>query len=363
MARVDNLAHAVVGAALGRAVAGRKVPAAGWIGAVAANAPDWTELFLGFRPFRGALAYYTFHRGITHSLLGAAVETVAITAVLWALFTVLHRRRAIQPVSLAPLVILVAVAVCSHVYMDWQGSYGLRPWLPWSARWYYADWVAIADPMFWLIPLVGLAWGAERHWRDLVPFVLLAGLILYADLMADTASGWLRWSCVALVVLGAVGWVRHWFGVAARGQAAVLSLALLAGYAGAQAVASEAAKGAARDAAAARFGAGASWAALTRVGTPFEWDPIYASRDTVAGPDWALPRHLDDPRVQRALRETVGGRALSGFARFLAAEVDSGPHGVRVTLRDTRYARTGTSGWAVVTVPLPAAPRPGMAAR
>jgi hypothetical protein len=137
----------------------------------------------------------------------------------------------------------------------------------------------------------------------------------------------------------------------------------LAGYAGAQAVASGAAKAAARDAAVARFGASTTWAALTRVGTPFEWDPIYASRDTVAGRDWALPRHLDDPRVQRALRETVGGRALSAFARFLAAEVDSDPHGVRVTLRDTRYARTGTFGWAVVTVPLPAAPRPGVAAR
>ena len=83
---------------------------------------------------------------------------------------------------------------------------------------------AIVDPMFWLIPLVGLAWGAERHWRDLVPFVLLAGLILCADLMADTASGWLRWSCVALVALGAVGWVRQWFGVAARRQVAALSL-------------------------------------------------------------------------------------------------------------------------------------------
>ncbi len=360
---MDNLAHAVVGAALGRAVAGRKVPAAGWIGAVVANAPDWTELFLGFRPFRGALAYYTYHRGVTHSFLGAAVETVAITGALWGLFTFLHRRWGIQPVSPGTLLTVVAVTVCSHLYMDWQGSYGVRPWLPWCARWYYADWVAIADPMFWLIPLVGLAWGAERHWRDLVPFVLLAGLILFADLMATTASAWLRWSCVTLVTLGAVGWVRHWYGVAARRQVAALSLALLAAYAGAQAVASGAAKGAVQRAAVARFGADASWAALTRVGTPFEWEPIYASRDTVAGRDWTLPRHLDDPQVQRALRETVGGRALSAFARFLAAEVDSGPHGALVTLRDTRYARTGMAGWAVVTVPLPPSPRPTGAAR
>jgi len=47
---------------------------------------------------------------------------------------------------------------------DWQGSYGLRPFLPWNPTWYYADWVAVVDPFFWLLPLIALAWGAERHW-------------------------------------------------------------------------------------------------------------------------------------------------------------------------------------------------------
>jgi membrane-bound metal-dependent hydrolase YbcI (DUF457 family) len=355
---VDNLAHSLVGAALGRAVAGRKVPAAGWIGAIAANAPDWTEVFLGFRPNRGALAYYTLHRGITHSFLGAAVETVAITLALWGLFAFRQRRRGALPVSFPMLAALVTVTVWSHVYMDWQGSYGVRAWLPWSHRWYYADWVAIADPMFWIIPLLGLAWGSERHWRDLTPFVLVAGLIVWAAVEADRASAWVRWCCVALPALGALGWVRHWFGVAARRQIAALSLAVLGVYALAQAIASVPAKAAVHRTAVARFGPSVTWAALTRVGTPFEWEPIFASRDTVAGPAWAEPRHLDDPRVQWALRETVGGRALLGFARFLAADVDSGPHGVMVTLRDARYAHIGTRGWAVVTVPLPPAPRP-----
>jgi len=43
---MDNLAHTLVGAALGRAIAGRELPAAGWIGAIAGNAPDWAELVL-----------------------------------------------------------------------------------------------------------------------------------------------------------------------------------------------------------------------------------------------------------------------------------------------------------------------------
>lgn len=340
----------MVGAALGRAVAGRRVPAAGWIGAVAANAPDWTEPLLGFRPFRGSLGYYTLHRGITHSFIGAAVESAAITGVLWGLFAL--RRRRIGAVSLLTLGALVTLAVWSHVYMDWQGSYGLRPWLPWSGRWYYADWVAIVDPLFWIIPLVALAWGAERHWMALTPVLLLAGFVLWAEFIwrPNVLAPWVRAVSAALVVLGAVGWVRHWFGVAGRRSAAAWSLAVLAAYAGMQAVASGPVKAEVHREAVARFGPGATWAALTRVGAPFQWEPIYASHDSVAGPGWVLPRHLDDARVRRVLQRTMEGRALSGFARFLAAEVDSTRRDVVVTLRDARYARTGAHGWGVLTV-------------
>lgn len=349
---MDNLAHAVVGAALGRAVVGRKVPAAGWIGAVAANAPDWTEPLLGFRPFRGSLGYYTLHRGITHSFIGAAVESAAITGVLWGLLILLRRR--IGAVSLLTLGALVTLTVWSHVYMDWQGSYGLRPWLPWSGRWYYADWVAIVDPLFWILPLVGLAWGAARHWMALTPVLLAAGFVLWAEFIwrPNVPAPWLRAVSVALVALGVVGWVRHWFGVAGRRSAAAWSLAVLAGYAAMQAVASGPAKARVHREAVARFGPGATWAALTSVGSPFRWEAVYASRDSVAGRGWAVPRHLDDVHVQAALRQTAAGRAMEGFARFLAGEVDSTPSPV-VRLRDVRYARTAMSGWGVVTVPLP----------
>lgn len=356
---MDNLAHALVGAAIGRAVGGRKAPAAGWIGAVAANAPDWSEPLLGFNPLRRSVAFYTLHRGITHSCLGAALETLGITLVLWVTFGLLQRRGVLAAVSLPALAAVVTAAVWSHLYMDWQGSYGLRPWLPWSDRWYYADWVAIVDPFFWLVPLVGLAWGAERHWRDLTPVVLVGGFVLWAEFAArpGVAAGWLRGASVGLVALGTIGWMRHWFGVAGRRRIAALSLAALAVYAGAQAIASVPVKAAVRRAAEARFGPAATWAALTRVGHPFAWQPIYASGDSVAGPEWSVPRHLGDVRVQRSLRESSGGRALGGFARFLAAEVDTTATGVVVRLRDVRYARTATSGWGVVTVTLPVASR------
>jgi inner membrane protein len=350
---VDNLAHALVGAALGRAVAGRRVPAAGWIGAVAANAPDWAEFLIGFRPDRGSFQYYDLHRGVTHSFLGAMLETLGIIAVLIAVFALQKRRRRLT-VPFGPLVILVTVCVFSHLYLDWQGSYGLRPFLPWSGRWYYADGVAIVDPLFWLLPLVGLAWGAERHWRDLIPIALVAALVVVLLNLAGGVAGWLRLSCYAILVVGAVGWVRYWFGFALRQQAAAYVLILLALYAGAQGVVSIPVQAAARRAATARFGPEAYGAALTRPGTPFRWSRFLTSPDSIAGTGWVIPRHLDDPRVQLALREEPAARTFADFARFLAAEVDSGAAGITVTLRDARFALPPATGWGVVTVRLTA---------
>jgi inner membrane protein len=349
---VDNLAHTLVGAALGRTIGGDKIPAAGWIGAVAANAPDWCEPVL-FRFDRASGAYYALHRGITHSLIGAAVETVAITLAIWGIF-VLTRRRA-PPRTLHPplLPLLVFLAVASHLYMDWQGSYGLRPFLPWNGRWYYGDWVAIADPVYWLVPLVALAWGAERHWRDLTPIVLIAGIVLWLVLTRDGVATWLRVTCVALVAACALGWIRSWFGWGRRRLIAVLALAVLALYTAAQAMASVSVKAAAQRVAMRRFGADAQWATLTEVGYPFTWTTLIASEDSVASATWTIARHLEDPAVREALRISAPARALEGFARFLAAEVDSSSHPPRVTLRDVRYALPPSRGWAVVTVPLP----------
>ena len=346
---MDNLAHVLVGAALGRAVAVRRVPASGWIGAIAANAPDWSE-FLIKRNLRGSVGYYGFHRSITHSFVGAVIETVGIAALVWVAVALSQRRRRI-PVSLGWIVALVGVTVLSHLYLDWQGSYGLRPLLPWSGRWYYADWVAIVDPLYWLIPLVALAWGAERHWRDLIPCVLLAALISVLLLLrAGEAATWLVVASYCCIAIGAVGWVAHWFGVARRQRAAAWAIALLAVYAGAQGIASRPAKRDAQRAAVERFGPLARSAVLTRIGTPFQWSPILASADSVAGPGWTIPRHLNDPWVRRALSESPNGRAFGDFARFLAAEVDSAPTGVAVTLRDARYALPPETGWGVITV-------------
>ncbi len=345
---MDNLAHTLVGAALGRAVAGREVPAAGWIGAIAGNAPDWAELLLK----RGE--FLVFHRGVTHSFVGATVEIVALTGLVALLERLWAHRAGVTPPAWRWVAACVTATVASHLYLDWQGSYGLRPFLPWSTQWYYADWVAIVDPFFWVVPLVALAWGARRHWAPaLVYLVTLVAVTMLVLWRHDLVAWWVPLAMVVCAAASVVGWTRHWFGVAGRRRAAAYGLVVLAAYAGVNAGASVAAKAQAHAAATQRFGPDARWAALTIVGRPFRWEALAASTDSVAGRGWTVARHLDHPAVRVALT-TSQGRSVAQFARFLAAAVDSSDGGMRVSLWDVRYHApgSGAGGWAAVQVRL-----------
>ena len=354
---MDNLAHTLVGAVLGRAVGGRELPAAGWIGAIAGNAPDWAELLLnpGLWTSRTPGEYLVYHRGITHSLVGAAVEIVVLSGLVTVLQRLWARRAGVPPPPWRWVAACVTATVASHLYLDWQGSYGLRPFLPWSATWYYADWVAIVDPFFWLVPLVALAWGARRHWAPaLVYFLTLAGVtMLVLWRYGDLVVWWVRVATVVFAAIGVVGWMRHWFGVAGRRRAAGYGLVVLAVYVAANAAVSVPVKAQTRAAAVQRFGPDASWAALTMLGRPFRWEALSASPDSVVGEGWVVARHLDHRAVRAALL-TPPGRAIAQFARFLAAAVDSSAGGVRVSLWDVRYHApgSGADGWANVRVRL-----------
>ena len=346
---MDNLAHTLVGAAIGRAVGGSAVARSGWLGAVAANVPDVAEL-LTVAPWP-RVQHLALHRGITHSLLGVVLETAALAAIVVLIDRA--RRRGQPPASGLRLLAVTAAAMASHPLMDWQGSYGLRPFLPWDGTWYYGDFVAIVDVWYWLIPLMALGWGERRHWLPLA-----AGLVIWlpttaAVLLLQAPATWIKVGWVVVSLVAAVGWIRHWLGPARAPLAAAGAVALLALYAGLQAAAAVPVKQELASVARRRFGPHATWAALTIPGRPFHWNRLLAGPDTVAGAGWAVARHLDAPLVQRALLETDGGRAIQTFARFLAADVDSSVHPPVVYLRDVRYAPPRSAGWASVTVTLP----------
>src|SRR5712691_5061021 len=183
---MDNIAHTLVGAALGRAVADRRASYPALIGAFAANLPDMLERVIApsGRPFD----YLTMHRAITHSLVGAAVQIALLTLAVGGAAAWWARRRGRDAPSWGWILALIATTVSSHLVMDWQGSYGLRPFLPWSGRWYYGDWVAIVDPFFWLVPLVALVWGERpRVWLLLLFGSALAGCVGLVVFYTDAA--------------------------------------------------------------------------------------------------------------------------------------------------------------------------------
>src|SRR5579859_5889858 len=346
---MDNLAHALVGAALGRVVGDERVPAPALLGAIAANAPDWLELVVGgrWRPDN----YLLSHRGITHSLIGALVQAVAFTLVTGAVLT-WRARRGGPPPRWGWLAVLFFVTVASHLYMDWQGSYGLRPFLPWNPKWYYGDWVAIVDPFYWFVPLVALAWGGRRHWRPGMWWTILLLPPLLLVVLSRTPALWVQAASLGIVIVGVIGWHRHWFGVAARRAGAVAALGVLAAYTLAQVAVGTVVQHRAHAAALARFGPTATSGAMTIPGRPFQWDVLLASHDTVAGDGWSVARHLDDPNVRRALA-SAEGVTMSHFSRFLVAVVDTTPTAPVVQFRDARYARTSRGGFATRRVRVP----------
>ena len=109
------------------------------------------------------------------ALAGALVEIIGLTLLIrggwWLAQRVSARRgRTIAVPAWRWLVLCVGVAVLSHLYMDWQGSYGWRPFLPWSGRWYYLDWVAIADVFDALCSErpYKAAWPVEQAYAEIV---------------------------------------------------------------------------------------------------------------------------------------------------------------------------------------------------
>src|SRR5207247_8747078 len=127
------------------------------------------------------------------SVVGGVAGSAGLSALVGLALHWQARRTGARPAPWRWIVALIAATVASHLYLDWQGSYGLRPFLPWSSRWYYADWVAIVDPVFWLAPLVALLLGERRHWQPaLVGLLTLGGVAWLVLSRGDDVAGWLR---------------------------------------------------------------------------------------------------------------------------------------------------------------------------
>src|SRR2546425_206366 len=122
---MDNIAHTLVGAALGRAVADHRAPYPALVGAFAANLPDIIERIIA--PAGRRFDYLTMHRAITHSLVGAAGQIVVLTLAVGGAATWWARRQGRAAPSWRGVPPPIAPARSRHLVVDLPGADRSRP--------------------------------------------------------------------------------------------------------------------------------------------------------------------------------------------------------------------------------------------
>src|ERR1041384_4515345 len=134
---MDNLTHTAVGLFLSRAGLNRTTPLAAPILMLAANAPDIDIVSTA----GGSLNYLHYHRHLTHSLAAIPVMAILPVVLVWAV--------ARKPVRWMRAFLAAAIAVGSHLLLDYTNAYGIRLFLPFSAKWLRLDLTPVIDLWIW----------------------------------------------------------------------------------------------------------------------------------------------------------------------------------------------------------------------
>jgi inner membrane protein len=151
---LEPVTHFLTGACMGRAGLNRKTGLATLTLTLAAEAPDLDVL----GRFGGPAFGFAHHRGFTHSFLGTpicAAFVVAFVYLIWRL-----RGRKTNDPNLPPrwglLFFYAILAGLSHLLLDFTNNYGVRPFWPFSEKWYSWDIVFILEPVMLVFLLLGL---------------------------------------------------------------------------------------------------------------------------------------------------------------------------------------------------------------
>ena len=151
---MEPVTHFLTGACLGRAGFNRTTALATLTLTLAAEAPDLDVLSrIGGRAFA-----FAHHRGFTHSFLGVPLDAAVVVGFVYLLWRL--RGRKLKDPNLPPrwglLFLYANLAGLSHILLDFTNNYGVRPFWPFSEKWYSWDIVFIFDPILFGILLLGL---------------------------------------------------------------------------------------------------------------------------------------------------------------------------------------------------------------
>lgn len=208
---MEPLTHFLTGACIGRAGFNRKTAYATVAATVAAEAADLDILW----GFAGPVEGLKHHRGITHTFLAIPVVAALTVGAVWLYHIVRERRRhnaeATSPDSTSAyrrpqqvrwdwLYLTTFIAASSHILLDWTNNYGVRPFFPFSPRWYAGSFVFIAEPVLW--GLFALAF--------IVPWLFgLTDSEIGIRRKRFRGGGWAIFALAGMVVFWCWRWAEH----------------------------------------------------------------------------------------------------------------------------------------------------------
>ena len=300
---MDNICHTLVGAALAESGLKRRTALGTATLMIAANLPDVDVIAV---PLGHSLG---FRRGTTHGVLALIVLPILLALIMLAWHR--WRRRGEAPHARS-LLLLSAIGVATHPFLDWMNSYGMRWLMPFDGKWWYADALFIVDPWIWIALAVGVLW-SRRVGSTTTP------------------------ARISLLAVGAYIAVMGALGVAAHGQ---VRGALQARGIHPDTVVVE-----------------PVFASLVRRRVIYLWKGEYrlASyhmlRHELTEPWFSIPVNVDDPAVAAA-NNTSQAREYQSWTRLPYYVVERGRDTTWVTIADARYTLDGQSSWAVVRIPV-----------
>ncbi|MBV9573440.1 MAG: metal-dependent hydrolase [Acidobacteriales bacterium] len=151
---MEPVTHFLTGACISRAGLNRKTALATATLTLAAEAPDIDVV----GRFKGPVFGFAHHRGFTHSFLGLILVSATVVGLMYLIWRL--RGRKVKDPNLPPrwglLFLFSYLAGLSHILLDFTNNYGVRPFWPFSEKWYSWDIVFIIDPIILAILTAGL---------------------------------------------------------------------------------------------------------------------------------------------------------------------------------------------------------------
>ena len=139
---------------MGRAGLNRKTALATLTLTLAAEAPDLDII----SRFWGPAVGFAHHRGFTHSFLGVPLDAAVVVAFVYLVWRL--RGRKTKDSQLSPrwglLFFYACLAGLSHILLDFTNNYGVRPFWPFSEKWYSWDIVFVVEPVMLVLLILGL---------------------------------------------------------------------------------------------------------------------------------------------------------------------------------------------------------------